>query len=350
VGGVALAALAAGAALARGRPSGGPDGEERKTTTNADEISGTWALQQVGSLPELERALPTVIVPALETPGLRGFSLRVPWQAIDESFGLLDAGLQAARERGLAFAIRFMAGRHTPAWVFAAGSPFYRREGTGEQVPSPYEGDGAPNTAFESAYAELVSRLAAWCRTHGVRLLHLAWYGQDWAELNHGREVRALPGYAYQRWLEAHTRLIDIGLAHAGPELTVELPFSGYGPLTDAALAFAAHVVGRIGPADPRFFCQANGWGPGGEWGAPNEETEAAFDRVWVQPVCRGLQAIQPQDYDWPAMYRRVYDTAATYCEVYAPSFTQARRSQLAHEVQQFAAYCRAGAPLPAAR
>ena len=62
-------------------------------------------------------------------------------------------------------------------------------------------------------------------------------------------------------------RLLDIGLKSAGADLAVELPFSGYGPLTEAAVALADHVVERIGPANPAFFCQANGWGPGGDWG-----------------------------------------------------------------------------------
>ena len=316
-----------------------------KPAGNLDAVSGTWVLQQVGSRQELDRLLPRAIAPALATPKLRGFSLRVPWRAVHEDFALLDAGREIARERKLAFSIRFMAGRHTPKEVFEKGCRSYLRRG--ERVPVPFLADGSPNLAFEKQYDAFVGRLADWCRRRGVRLLHLAWYGQDWAELNHGKEVRALPGYSYENWLRAHKRLLDIGLKHADAKLAVELPFSGYGPLTEAAAAFADHVVAKLGPADPRFFCQANGWGPRGEWGAPSPQTEASFDRVWSRPICRGLQAIQPQDFDWPAMFARLYAAKATYCEIYAPSFTRPNRAQLAQEIARFARHCQQAAPAP---
>jgi hypothetical protein len=271
--------------------------------------------------------------------------MRVPWKAIDGDFALLDAGLAVARARGLAFSVRFMAGRHTPSRVFAAGCPSYLHRG--ERVPVPFQPEGGPNTVFEAEYERFVARLAAWCRSHDVRLLHLAWYGQDWAELNHGKEVRAQPGYSYENWLQAHVRLLDIGLKSAGKDLAIELPFSGYGPLTQAAVDLADHVIERIGASNPIFFCQANGWGPGGDWGAPDVRTEAAFDRVWQRPVCRGQQAIQPGDFDWPALYWRLAENAATYCEVYAASFSGRRKDQLAEEVRRFADRCRGRVPLP---
>jgi hypothetical protein len=117
--------------------------------------------------------------------------------------------------------------------------------------------------------------------------------------------------------------------------------------LTSAANRFAAHIVERVGRSNPIFFCQANGWGPRGEWGAPNAETEAAFDKVWTQPICRGLQMIQPQDYEWPDVFAKLYETKATYCEVYAPSFTMARKELLAAEVKKFAEHVAKAPPLP---
>ncbi len=300
-------------------------------------VSGTWVLQQVSSPAEWQRLQPDLAA-ALSTPDMRGLSLRVPWRAIDSSFALLDAGRDLAKRRGVSFSARFMAGRHTPARVFESGSPFYMHDG--EKVPIPFLPDGEPNNFFEAAYKDLATRLAQWSRANGSPLLHLAWYGQDWAELNHGQEVRSAPGYRYENWLRAHMRLIDIALELADRKLSTELPFSGHGPLTDVAMRFTDYVIDQIGGWDRRFFCQANGWGPKGEWGAPDEDTEAVFDRVWAKPICRGLQMIQPQDYDWPAVFRRLYQAKATYCEVYAASFTLEHKKQLADEVHKFMTYC----------
>lgn len=310
---------------------GGLDGEDA-----ASRIAGTWVLQQVTSRAELDRIAPRLLEPVLATPGVRGLCLRVPWRAIDGDLGVLEAGLAMAQRHGLAFSVRFMAGRHTPARVFEAGCRSYTTE-RGEEVPAPFLADGSPNATFEREYEALVARLAKWCRERDVPLLHLAWYGQEWAELNHGREVRALEGYTYERWLTAHKRLIDIGLRHAGDELAVEFPLSGHGPLTEAASDLAHHIIERVGPDSPRILVQANGWGPNGEWGAPNAATEAAFDRVWALPVRRGLQMIQPRRYDWAACYERLRSVDATYAEVYAPSFTLEGRDELARQVAEFA-------------
>ena len=57
------------------------------------------------------------------------------------------------------------------------------------------------------------------------------------------------------------------------------------------------------------------------------------------QAVCGTwvLQAIQPAAFDWQAMYRLLHANRATYCEVYAPSFTKRDRAALAVEIRKFA-------------
>ena len=323
-------------------------GEFKATVSTAERICGTWVLQQVSTRNELERLVPTTISPALETPHVQGFSLRVPWNAVDRDFSLLEAGREIARHHGVEYSVRFMAGRHTPERVFDNGARFYllssrQRAAAGdrEKVPAPFLSDGSPNTIFEIEYEQFVQRLASWCRGNDVHLLHLAWYGQHWAELNHGREIREFEGYSFDNWLQAHFRLLDIGLKYADEDLAVELPFSGYGPLTEAANRFADYVIKKLGPDDGRFFCQANGWGPRGDWGAPTAETEVAFDRVWKKPICRGQQAIQPTDFPWSQLYKKLYQNRSTYCEVYAPSFHGERRDELAEEIRKFAEHCR---------
>ena len=76
-------------------------------------------------------------------------------------------------------------------------------------------------------------------------------------------------------------------------------------------------------------------------------QTESRFDEVWKRPICRGQQMIQPRDYDWPVVFQKLYENQATYCEVYAPSFTLERQTLLADEVRKFADHCRKTPPLP---
>jgi len=104
--------------------AGSAFGAAAERVSNAEAICGTWVLQQTSSKAELERILPTVLALALGTPHVRGFSLRVPWRAIAADLSLLEAGRKIARERNLAFSLRFMAGRHTPAGVFEKGCSF----------------------------------------------------------------------------------------------------------------------------------------------------------------------------------------------------------------------------------
>ncbi len=300
-------------------------------------ITGTWALCQASTREELLKQQP-VIEQALATPYLRGFCLRVPWKAIDQDLALLDLGRDLARKHNVAFSVRFMAGRHTPGRVFQDGSPCYTNSG-GDFVPLPFFPDGSPNTIFERHYETLLAKLAEWCRRNDVPLLHAAWYGCDWAELDHGQMVRKAKGYSFQSWLDAHRRLLDIALKYSGDDLAVELPLSGHGPLTEAAAALADYVVSRLGPDNPRFFCQANGWSPRGDWGAPSEEIEAAFDRVWKRPIYRGQQAIQPESFDWSRMYAILRQNRAAYCEVYVRSFVLPGNDELAREIERFAKF-----------
>jgi hypothetical protein len=58
-------------------------------TSNADAVSGTWVLQQVDDPQELTALLPKTIAPALDTPHIRGFSLRFGWRIAERDLSLL---------------------------------------------------------------------------------------------------------------------------------------------------------------------------------------------------------------------------------------------------------------------
>jgi hypothetical protein len=296
-------------------------------------LGGTWVLIQVQSAPSLS-AQSDWISDALTDFDVRGLSVRVPWRSLNTS--ILDTGKALADAAGRAYSIRFMAGRHTPEAVFSAGSPYYVVGG--EKVPTPFNANGSPNTVFESFFEAQVAELASYCRSNGIHLLHLPWYGQDWAELNNGAEVRNQPGYSEAAFIQAHERLIDIALRYAGDDLAVEFPMSGYGPLDRVGAALTQHIVDVAGASSPRIYVQANGLSPNGDWGAPNATVEGQMDAaVWSKPVLRGEQMIQPGDYNWAAVYDQVSGNSATYVEVYIESFRGNRAAELAAEISAFA-------------
>jgi hypothetical protein len=324
-----------------------------RSSTLADASCGTWVLQQVSSVTELERVRPRLEA-ALALPGVKGLSVRFPWDAADltgaeRSDPILDLAREIADSRHKALAIRFMAGEHTPDRVFRAGAAYYLH--AGRRVPLPWSNASGDHRVFLRAYGAYVGRLAAWSRAHRVSLLHLSWYGQEWAELNHGRAVRAAPGYSESAWLAGHRQLIDVGVRHSGSDLTVELPLSGHGPLSGGlSAALADHIISRVGPNSDRFLIQANGWNETQEWGAPSMAVESQFDAIWDKPVRRGLQMIQPDGFDWAEVFDSLDATKALYAEVYLPSFWQvpgptaahdhntlARIAQLESEIEAFA-------------
>jgi hypothetical protein len=295
-------------------------------------VCGTWALQQALSTTQL-RSQATLISAALTTPGVRGLSIRVPWSAVDTDLSLLDEAHRQASAAGKPLSVRFMAGRWTPARVFTAGAYYYVNS-AGERIPKPFSDTGvAGNPVFEAEYDRAVARLAAWSRTHGVGLLHLPWYGHKWAEIDNGPEVRASRGYSVASWLAGHQRLVDIGLAHTGSDLSIEFAMSGHwGPTPSAQRDLANHVLVRTQQWTPLVFVQGNGLGV--TLGSPT-----------TREIFRGMQMYGIGDYDWAAIYQRLDAIGATYVEVYTNSFASANRAALAAQIPaynaRFDASCR---------
>lgn len=295
-------------------------------------ISGTWVLVQVTDEQQLQRWSSTIST-VLQSYNVRGLSLRVPWDVMTDS--LLDEGKAIADAAGKAYSIRVMAGHFTPQWVFDSGSPSYIVNG--DEVPTPFFPDGSSNTVFEAAYGGLVSYLADYSRSRGVQLLHLPWYGQDWAELNNGAEVRSQPGYSEAALIAAHERLLDIAIPFSGGDLAIEFPMSGYGPLQNVSQQLTQYIVASVGPNSPRVYVQANGLSPDGDWGAPDPSVEAQMDQaVFSQNVLRGEQMIQPQTYDWGQVFSQVTGNGADYVEIYLESFPQSGSGTLASAIDLF--------------
>jgi hypothetical protein len=287
-------------------------------------VCGTWVLQQASSAAELDRMRGDLRA-ALATPGVRGLSVRAPWNAIDGNLGVFNEALDIARAAGKPLSIRVMAGRHTPARVFQAGAYSYV-DSRGERIPKPFSDNGsAGNPVFEREYEQMVAGLAGWSRSHGVRLLHLSWYGHLWAEIDNGEEIQRSRGYSLDAWATGHLRLLDIGMKYAKDGLSVEYPMSGYwGGGGSAAGRFFDRITTSAGQWTPRVFLQGNAHG------------KYNYDPVGSRPIYHGLQMFDGGQYDWASAYAFAKTAKSTYLEVYSSSFQGPRADELASEARSF--------------
>ncbi len=305
--GQARPGTAASAPSATGKPTS-PGTSPSGAGITSPLINGTWVLQQANNAAMVDSKQ---VETALATPHIRGYSMRVPWSAIDGTTALLDQGLAVAKKHNIAFAIRFMAGRYTPARVLAAG-PHFTLSGTTE--PLPFNANGTPNTVFETAYKSEVALLAAWSRKNGVHLLHLPWYGALWNEFYLGPGIISSPGYTYQAWLSGHQRLAQIAYAYAGSDLTVEFPLSGIdnsgGHSVYRDLTLIANALASAHPT--WLFVQTNGLG------------QSAYGmNIFGRGILVGhaQQMFAGGDYNWVAVFAVVRASADVYVEIYATSF-----------------------------
>lgn len=269
---------------------------------------------------------------ALRTPGVQGFSMRVGWNEIDTNFSILDQGLAVAQSAHVSFSVRFMAGEFTPAQVFVDGSPYYTLPDA-SKVPIPFMPNGSPNLVFQTAYLALVAKLAAWAKDNNVHLLHLSNYGQFYSEINFGIQIRQSPGFSTQNWLNAEYQLIDGSIPYAGPDLALEMPMSGYGPVIQVVPSLVAHINEEAAEHSAPFFIEANGWDQSGFFGSTDEQN---LDAVFQTPVQRGVQMINAGSYDWPALYQLADSIHPTFVEVYLPSFLGSGSASLDQQVQSF--------------
>ena len=277
-------------------------------------LSGTWVLQQANSVAQVDT---TMVEQALSTPRIRGYSLRVPWSAVDGNTLVLNAGAQTAAKHRVSLAVRFMAGMYTPASVFAAGSPYYISNGV--KVPTPFMPNGSPNTIFESSYRSEVGALAAWCRGHGVHELHMSWYGRLYAQFDNSTIVNSQPGYTYANWLNAHERLVNIAWAFAGSDLTIEFPVDG-ADTTHHATADLTRYIDSVAASHPTwFYQQTNGLG--------------VYNTPPLGTVPHAQQMYGTTDYDWNTIFSIATQNRDMYLEIYASSFSPS----LAHHAQLLA-------------
>ncbi len=291
-------------------------------------VCGTWVLQQVSSARELSRAKPAIRA-ALKVSGVRGLSLRVPWSSVDKDFALLNSAARIAKAQDKQITVRVMAGASTPARVFAAGA-FHYPNAAGKPVPTPFSPSGkAGNPVFESEYESLVKRLAKWSAGHGARVMHLPWYGYQWAEIYNGPDVQQARGYSYEAWLAGHKRLLTIAERHTSPKVGAEFALSGHwGDARLGSTDISKAVVRRWGHWSTEVFVQGNGLG-------------VHNNKPTAQDIFTGRQMYAPTTYDWASTYDIVRSQGSVYVEIYAASFKAAGANQLAAQAKAFRVHCR---------
>lgn len=248
-------------------------------------VRGVAILHQIGSTNTTPaQALTTLnglasgLQAAASHPGVTMLSLRFARNALVDASGnldprALDRGLQIAQAAGVTFVPRFMDGRNMPVSQMGATIT-----ANGITFPRPWD-----NPGYLASYGTFVSQLGAWLVAHNLPELHLSWPAMDWAELNHGIEVRSAPGYTTTGFLAFHKTVIDVALNNLPMAVIPEWPLSGYGPLATPVSAgappispeLATYMTTRGRPV----IAQCNGWDADGCWGAPSQTVEQQFDQ-----------------------------------------------------------------------
>lgn len=312
----------------------------------ASRFCGTWLLQQVDGTPSA--TLTNNIKHGLDYQDMRGLSLRTNWKTVDNNGALNSAVLDAGKNivagyPGQSYSIRVIAGSKSPTRLFTQPDMYWYREdkdnntdngdqADGAQVPLPYNPNSAtfaPNTGFEREYTKLVDNIINYAAANNIKLVHMPWYGRDWAEINYHPELWNEPNFSKDKWVEGHKRLTDIvyNKVKDYPDISVEFPASGWNNKGDGPAA-TNEVIGYLvdATAHPlwanysgRMFIQGNGYGvySGLNSNASTPTTREAY---------RGMQMYDQLD-KYSNLWTQLYDNLdnaqlyGTYLEVYTESF-----------------------------
>ena len=163
--------------------------------------------------------------------------------------------------------------------VFRAGASYYRFGG--DKVPLPFDNNTGSARGLRQRLQEVrrqARHLVAQARRPPAPPLAVRpglGRAQPW------RRGPRRPGYT-ERGGSGRTAADQDRRPSTPARLAVELPLSGYGPLSEGqSAALATKVIKTVGRNSPRFFVQANGWDETQEWGSPNTTGRGHFDAVW---------------------------------------------------------------------
>ncbi len=291
---------------------------------------------------------------ALALPGVTCFGIRVPWNILEEPDGtpnlsILDQARSVVNTEGDCLTVRIMAGRHTPQRVLDSCPTMVVSATT---IPEPFSTTGEPNTCFVDAQESILRAVNVWGDGPGAPLgiVHTSHFAYLWAEFYDGPEIQQHAGStaaSRDALVEATTAIWSMAIDLADEfDRPHEGPLSGHGPLMSptpgqgVADRVSANVVDLIGAESPLFYVQGNGWDHDGIWGAPSQTVEQQMDLAINDPrPLLGVQMIQPQQFDWPAVMAEAERHEATYGEIYRPSFVNAQGTGLAAAIASFDPY-----------
>jgi hypothetical protein len=289
-------------------------------------ITGTWAMLQVSTTKALTFFTPSVNA-ALAIPGVTGLSLRAPWTSITSNLDIFSQGVQIAQADHSKLAIRFIAGVDTPAADLGNSTTI-----SGQAIPLPW-GAGStptsfvPNTVFENAYRSTVQQLASFAVANGIHLLHLPWYSGTTAEIYDGPQITSAPGYSLQNFITGYEQLAAIAMSVTGPNLTVELPFSGVGTRA-VVMPLENYIATTYGSDNAAFMAQ---------WNNLSDTMPAADPPADGVNVSRQMQG--QGNFNWTNVYQTLDSQHTQTVEVYLQSFasTLPNAALLRKEVAAFA-------------
>ncbi|MBI3973110.1 MAG: beta-galactosidase [Chloroflexi bacterium] len=231
---------------------------------------------------------------AIARPNLSGVSVRGYWDRFEPEEGrfdwsLFDETLALARRHGRQAAFRVMNGMGTPEWVYAAGAAAYNPRDRGvTRLPVPWDPVFHQKwRAFIHAFGERYNGRP------GVAFIAMSMPAGRWAELLFPVALPSHPEYRYERFAEAHYRVID-AYAEAFPDTPLTLALTGHeydGALQRLDDDLTDHLIARFGPDTPWAYIQANGWSELVVMGR-NATVDRTFDRCWAKPLRRGFQQI----------------------------------------------------------
>lgn len=317
-------------------------------------LAGAWAISEVHSLTSLNNDKGNIDF-ALAKPGVVGYSPRIGVRSLinaDGSFNpaIPNRALEIVRAHGKKLVIRIIFGKYTTNSVLNQGPTI---TSGGNIAPAPFNpGTGGPNAPLEALMDSVLRQAADWAEDKPeVEGFHMGWASLNYSEHYFGTEVqRLMPSQGEVSGLErskvayvaACKRVMSIAYAILQPRgMFVAFGQSGHGPINSTTITpgstritheLSLHALNLGGPHSPFILVNANGFGPGGEWGGA---LESAHDRdVFGKELNVGAQDIHPANggprsvQDWQTMERNLNAVDAgpanvIWVEWYTPQWRQ---------------------------